>query len=276
MKTLLKVVVFGLFVIAFFAGYANFGVPRIEPAPPPKEEILDLRAMTMEEFVALGERTFTSKGTCTLCHNAVGGRAPMLDDLASLASERLVDPAYEGEATDLESYLHESMVATSAYVVPGFGKAGSGDSVSPMPDVTAGGIGLSEAEMGAVIAYLQDLSGLEVTVSIPAEVEGETEETPEEGPRSPFTSPEAIISEFACGACHRVAGEEGELGPNLTGIGAAKGREYLRRAILDPDADIADGFEPEMMPADYGEQLYASELEMLVDYLAAQKPGGQP
>lgn len=276
MKTLLKITAFSLFVIAFFAGYANFGVPRVEPAPPPKEEVIDLQAMTMEEFVALGERTFSGKGTCTLCHNAVGGRAPMLDDLTILASERLADPAYEGEASDLESYLYESMVATSAYVVPGFAKAGSGGSVSPMPDVTAGGIGLSEAEMRAVIAYLQDLSGLDVTVSIPAEVEDEREEKPGEGPRPPFTSPEAIISEFACGVCHRVAGEEGELGPDLTGIGAARGREYLRRAILDPDADIADGFEPEMMPADYGEQLYAGELETLIDYLAAAKQGDQP
>ena len=276
MRTLLKVSAFGLFVVAFFAGFANFGVPRIEPAPPPKDEVIDVGAMTMDEFVALGARTFAGKGTCTLCHNAVGGRAPMLDDLGSLASGRLADPAYAGEATDLESYLHESMVAPSAYVVSGFGKAGSGDSISPMPDVRAGGIGLTEAEMRAVIAYLQDASGLDVTVNIPAEVEDQVDEPPEAAARSPLATAEEIIAEFACGACHRVAGEEGELGPDLTEIGLEKSRDFLRTAILDPDADVADGFEPEMMPTDYGEQLYATELEMLIDYLAAAQPGDRP
>jgi hypothetical protein len=46
-------------------------------------------------------------------------------------------------------------------------------------------------------------------------------------------------------------------------------REQLRHAILDPDAEIAVGFEPEMMPADLGEQMRASELEMLIDHLMA-------
>lgn len=278
MSTVLKVSVFALLMVGFFAGYANYGVPRIEPAPPPREELFDVGAMTMDDFIALGARIFAGKGTCALCHNALGGRAPMLDDLSSLASLRLEDPSYRGQASDLESYLYESMVETSAYVVDGFAKAGSGGAVSPMPDVTGGGIGFSEVELRAVIAYLQDASGLDVTVTIPADAdtEAETEETSDQGPRPVFASPEQIISELSCGMCHKVAGEEGELGPDLTSIGLDKSRDYLRTAILDPDVDIAEGFEPEMMPADYGEQLYAKELEMLVDYLAASKQGGRP
>ena len=89
--------------------------------------------------------------------------------------------------------------------------------------------------------------------------------------RPPFATVEDAIAEFACGACHKVAGEEGELGPDLTTIGAARDKDYLRRSILDPNADIAEGFERELMPEDYGEQLYAAELEMLVDYLAGLK-----
>lgn len=269
MKTLLKVVIFGLAVVAFFAGYANFGVPRIEPAPPPMQEDIDLGAMTMADFIALGGRIFDGKGTCTLCHNELGGRAPMLNSLSALAGDRLGDPRYQGEAADLESYLYESMVKTSAFVVAGFGKAGSGDTISPMPDVTAGSIGLSEAEIRAVIAYLEDASGLEVTVSIPSEVETTATDEPEVGPRPPFTDAQAIIAEFMCGACHRVAGEEGELGPDLRRIGALRDRDYLRKAILEPNAQITEGFLPDMMPGDYGGQLYAGELEMLVEYLAA-------
>ena len=102
-----------------------------------------------------------------LCHNAVGGRAPLLEKLVTATPERLQDSRYQGEATDLESYILESMLKPSVYVVAGFGKAGSNDSESPMPDVTGGAIDLSEAEISAVIAYLQDLGGAEVTVEIP-------------------------------------------------------------------------------------------------------------
>jgi len=163
----LKVTVFSLLMITLFSLYSNYGIPEIQPAPPPVEEELDLGSMSMEQFVALGEKIVNGKGTCTLCHNAVGGRAPLLENLAVAVSERLQDPRYEGEATDLESYIVESMLKPSAFVVVGFGKAGSGDRESPMPGVTGGGIDLSEAEIGSVVAYLQDLGGAEVTVEIP-------------------------------------------------------------------------------------------------------------
>ena len=57
------------------------------------------------------------------------------------------------------------------------------------------------------------------------------------------------------------------LGPDLTTIGASKDREYLRRALLDPNADVAEGYMKGMMPPTYGDQLSANELEMLVDYM---------
>lgn len=269
MKKFLMVVAFSLLTIGFFAGYSRFGIPQIEPAPPPKEEKLDLGAMTMDQFIALGDRIYNGKGTCTLCHNELG-RAPMLEQVGAAVAERLSDERYKGEAADVESYLYESMVDPSAYVVAGFGKTGTNDTVSPMPNVTTGSIGLSEPETAAVIAYLQDASGLEVTVEIPTEVpEEEAEEEGEQ--RAVIENPEEIVSEFACGGCHKVAGEEGELGPDLTTIGATRDRNFLRRSILDPNAEIAEGFDAEMMPDDYGEQLYAKELETLVDYLSGLK-----
>ena len=257
---------FSLVTIAFFTWFSNYGIPLIEPAPPPVEEKLDLGAMGMDQFVALGERIFNGKGTCTLCHNPVGGRAPLLDNVAKAAAERMADARYKGEADDVAGYLEESMVAPSAYVVAGFGKAGTGDTVSPMPNAATGGARLNEAEIKAVIAYLQDASGLEVTVEIPSGTEAEADASGEA--RAALASPEDAISEFGCGACHKVADEEGEEGPDLRRIGRLRDRDYLRRAILDPNADITKGFEPDTMPGDYGEQMYAKELEMVVDYLA--------
>ena len=270
MRILLAVTAFSLLTIGFFTWFSNFGIPQIEPAPPPEEQALDLSAMSMPQFVALGARVFAGKGTCTLCHTAVGGRAPLLDNVGSVVAGRLKDERYKGEAKDVESYIYESMVDPSAYVVAGFGKAGTNDTVSPMPNVKSGSVGLGEAEIKAVIAYLQDASGLEVTVEIPSGVEEAAEADEREG-RAPMETADEVIAQFGCGACHKVAGEEGELGPDLTRIGQLRDRASLRRSILAPNAEIAQGFEPDTMPSDYGEQLYARELEMVVDYLAELK-----
>jgi mono/diheme cytochrome c family protein len=269
MRQFLMVVAFTLLTVGFFSGYSNFGIPQIEPAPPPKQEKLDLGAMTLDRFIALGERIFTGKGTCTLCHNNLG-RAPMLDTTALAIPQRLADTRYKGEATNVEEYLIESLIKPSAFVVAGFGKKGTNDTESPMPDVSTGSIRLSDAEIKAVVAYLQDTGGIEVTVEIPNDAPEDAEQAEDEA-REPFETPEQALVELGCGACHKVAGESGEVGPDLTKIGVQRDKAYLRRAILDPNADITEGYEPDQMPVDYGAQMYAQELEMLLDYLVGQK-----
>jgi len=269
MINFLKVSIFSVLMVGAFWGYSNFGIPQIKPAPPPVEEKLDLSAMTMEQFIALGGKIYNGKGTCTLCHNAMG-RAPMLDKIGAASVGHMKDSRYKGSAKTVEEFLHESLVKPSAFVVSGFGKAGTNDTESPMPDVTGGGIGLTEAELAAVIAYLQDSGGAEVTVTIPAmpATGAEASKTEE---AAPLKTPEEIIAKYTCGACHIVAGQTGALGPSLAKIGAKKSKEYLRQAILDPEAVIAKGFTGGMMPTTYGEQLKAKELEMLVNYLAGLK-----
>lgn len=268
MTNFLKVSGFSLLMIGGFTAFSNFGIPQIKPEPPPAEEKLDLGAMTIEQFVALGGKIYHGKGTCTLCHNAMG-RAPMLDRIANVAAETLKNPSYKGGAKTVEEYLHESLVKPSAFVPAGFGKAGTNDVESPMPDVSGGGIGLSEAEIAAVIAYLQESSGGEVTVAIPAMPAAGAEES-----TAPKT-PEEIIAKYTCGACHVFTGRNqgsgaGMPGPSLAKIGATKNKEYLRQALLDPDAVITKGHAAGMMPR-YGEQMKAQELEMLVNYLAGLK-----
>ncbi len=42
-----------------------------------------------------------------------------------------------------------------------------------------------------------------------------------------------------CTQCHQVRGHGGELGPDLSDIGASRSAENLRQSIVDPNADVA-------------------------------------
>jgi quinoprotein glucose dehydrogenase len=50
-------------------------------------------------------------------------------------------------------------------------------------------------------------------------------------------------AEVSCVRCHKIRGEGGEVGPELTGLGKKNGRAYLLTSIVFPNAAIAQGFE---------------------------------
>jgi quinoprotein glucose dehydrogenase len=50
-------------------------------------------------------------------------------------------------------------------------------------------------------------------------------------------------SEVYCLRCHKVEGQGGDVGPDLTGIGTRQKREYLLESIVLPNKQIAKGFE---------------------------------
>ena len=43
--------------------------------------------------------------------------------------------------------------------------------------------------------------------------------------------------------------------------------EQVRQSIVDPNAEIADGFSEGIMPPNYGDSLDPREIDALVDYL---------
>ncbi len=280
---LVKIVLAALVVIMGFAGFTTFGIPLIVPEAPPVEEKLT-GDITMDQYVAIGEKIFNGKGTCTLCHNPVGGRAPLLDAIGAEAANRIKEERYKGKATTGEEYLHESLVDTSAYVVAGFGKPGSDDTVSPMPDVSKGAIGLSDVELGAVIAYLQSNSGAEVTVALPTGDAGPAEEEAPAAPVLATTAAEAF-EKFECSMCHIAPfyPDGGDMGPDLSEVAKVAGKRknglsadaYLVESIRTPNAFIAPDFDEGMMPEDYPERMTLGELYLIVDGLMGRAPQGE-
>jgi quinoprotein glucose dehydrogenase len=61
---------------------------------------------------------------------------------------------------------------------------------------------------------------------------------PAEGKKIFFDKPEA-----QCVRCHKIAGEGGEVGPDLTHVGSQKDRRYILESIVLPNQQIAKGFE---------------------------------
>ncbi len=88
--------------------------------------------------------------------------------------------------------------------------------------------------------------------------------------------PLEIITASGCLGCHEFdGGGVAGIGPTFDRIGARVDADYIRESILDPAAAAAEGFEhlldPPMMPATFGDQFTASQLEALVQFLVSQR-----
>ncbi|MDG3002218.1 PVC-type heme-binding CxxCH protein [Paludisphaera mucosa] len=60
-------------------------------------------------------------------------------------------------------------------------------------------------------------------------------------------------AEVQCLRCHKVAGDGGEVGPELAGIGRRKDREYVLESIVLPNKQIAQGFETQVLARTNGQ-----------------------
>ncbi len=77
-----------------------------------------------------------------------------------------------------------------------------------------------------------------------------------------------LLDRKGCLACHTIDGGP-SVGPTLRGIIERRGEEYVRRSILDPAADIAEGYVAGIMPA---VPLAEAELDSIVSALKEAIP----
>jgi len=76
----------------------------------------------------------------------------------------------------------------------------------------------------------------------------------------------------ACSRCHAVAGEGGVIGPKLDTLATRKGADYIRRSLLEPNADIAEDYPLEVSPMPPMNLLLGpQEIEDILAYLQTLK-----
>jgi cytochrome c oxidase cbb3-type subunit III len=95
----------------------------------------------------------------------------------------------------------------------------------PQNGTTGQGVGMTEEEIWQVIAYLRS-----VQVKASAQPAG-----------SAAHGKELFYGDANCSGCHMVAGKGGRLGPDLTGVGAARSPAYIVYSVRDPSRRLAQG-----------------------------------
>ena len=84
---------------------------------------------------------------------------------------------------------------------------------------------MTDREISLVVGYLRSL-GRTAAVKLPGDSD----------------KGKAIYATAGCAVCHIVRGEGGNLGPELSAVGARRSPVYLREALVDPGAAVPDGY----------------------------------
>ncbi len=74
-----------------------------------------------------------------------------------------------------------------------------------------------------------------------------------------------LINSQGCKGCHRLNGEGGTVGPDLTGVGKRLTPQQLRQVLLDPQSRKSDAIMPSFA------HLSADAIDRLVDFLSRQR-----
>ena len=245
--------------LALYTLIAN-KIPQVQSEVP---HALTLGAnVTPEQLVSAGDQLYHGAGGCTACHG-LGTRAPNL-----LTDEKGQGPVgarcgKREPGKDCKAYLYESLTSPRAFVVSGYEPI--------MPEM---GRILSPQQIWALVAFLESNGGtVDVTASGSAAPAAGGGGAGAPGIAGGSTDPMTIIRGAGCTACHKINGEGGAIGPDLTHVGSRLSANLIRESILLPDAKTAKGYEKfkGVMPKAFGNQLTAAQLESLVEFLSSHK-----
>jgi len=163
-------IVLGLFSLMSLA------VPQMASLPP-AEETIDITAIkTPTDIAELGQSIFFSKGQCALCHSIGPSESARCPDLKGIGAKLS------------KEFLYESLTDPQAFVYQDYRHGGvPKEYPATMPPIDKDPIGLSNNEILAVIAFLQQMSGEPISVSlseldVPGQTPSVTEKATESAP----------------------------------------------------------------------------------------------
>jgi mono/diheme cytochrome c family protein len=125
--------------------------------------------------------------------------------------------------------------------------------------------------MPADIVEGQDLHDVAAYVGMYAGVPGAAP------PKVPGGPGAQVFASNGCGGCHTFAAAKsgGVTGPNLDEVIPGQSAAMVHESIADPNKVIANGYPPNVMPANYEQTMSPKELDDLVQYLIEDAAGGK-
>jgi mono/diheme cytochrome c family protein len=132
-----------------------------------------------------------------------------------------------------------------------------------------------------LVFFVAMLSAVELFATEPEETAAETG-TNRPGttlPESPPPPPAAqegkapngkiVFSAQGCGSCHtfKAASATGTVGPDLDTALKGKDAAFVHESIVDPNKEIASGYQPNIMPQNFGQTLTPTQINDLVAFL---------
>jgi mono/diheme cytochrome c family protein len=246
-----RVVAFVAIVLGAFALVA-LSIPQMASLPPAVEKFDVASLKDKKDLAAIGQKIFFGKGQCALCHT-IGtseGRCPDLKGIGSKLTRQ---------------FLYESLTQPQAYVYMDYQHVGPPKFFpAKMPYIDKKPIGLNKNEILTVIAFLQNMSGEEITVD-PSEIEGPKEVAFMPGDKAGGQK----VFQVLCARCHAVGVSEKGRADLLPALGKQTDAG-LRHAILsDPKAGSKDhqGLDRKLVVKDFDD---------LVAYLLNAKATAKP
>lgn len=127
----------------------------------------------------------------------------------------------------------------------------------------------------AVIAFVGgllvgDLGGSTKTETVYSSSEGGAEGAGAGGTSG--ANGEQLFTSAGCGSCHTMsaAGTSGKVGPNLEkSLALDDNTAGIEEMIVHPNAEVVEGFPPNVMPEEYGTTLSSEEIHALAEFLVA-------
>jgi mono/diheme cytochrome c family protein len=235
-KDFFRVTIFVVAILGAFY-YMASSIPQQASLPPVKENLDPSLIKTKADLVTVGKKLFFGKGQCALCHTigpSHGARAPDLEGIGAKLTRE---------------FIYESLTQPDRYIFLDYSSSPPKPFPAQMPRINKPPVDLSDAELLAVMAFVQQLGG-EVTIEPrelaaflpPPKITGD----PESG--------RGVFGRLACAECHKQF-------PTL--LGKYTSEESLRAAVVRP-AGEPGGKQPH---PDFNRKLSVKDLEDLIAYL---------